>query len=64
MRRNVLDRLNKIHYTKSIQLLFNAEKLKNILDLLPYIPTVNRPFNENPRADSEASKAVDPEELD
>jgi hypothetical protein len=44
--------------------LVNAQKLKDILDLLPYIPAVNRPFNENVRADSEANKACDLEELD
>jgi hypothetical protein len=45
-------------------LLVNAEKLKDILDLLPYIPAVNCPFNENLRADSEANKVLGPEELD
>jgi hypothetical protein len=45
-------------------LLINAEKLKDILDLLPYIPAVNCSFNESLRADGEANKALDPEELD
>jgi hypothetical protein len=40
------------------------ESLKDILDLFCYIPEVNRPFNENLREDSEAKKALDPEELD
>jgi hypothetical protein len=44
-------------------LLVNAEKLKDILDLLPYIPAVNHSFNENLKADSEANKALDPEDL-
>jgi hypothetical protein len=44
-------------------LLVNAEKLKDILDLLPYIPEVNHLFNENLRADSEANKALGPEGL-
>jgi hypothetical protein len=34
------------------------------LDLLPYIPAVNHPFYKNLRSDSEANKALDPEELD
>jgi hypothetical protein len=42
-------------------LLVNAEKLKDILDLLPYIAAIKSPFNENLRTDSEA---LDPEELD
>jgi hypothetical protein len=56
--------------TKSIRqkysgsLLVNAQKLEDILDFLPCIPAVNRPFNENLRADREANKALDPEELD
>jgi hypothetical protein len=56
--------------TKSIRqkysgpLLVYAKKLRYILDLLPYIPAVNRTFNKNLTADSEANKALDPEELD
>jgi hypothetical protein len=34
------------------------------LDLLPYVPAVNHLFYENLRSDSEANKALDPEELD
>jgi hypothetical protein len=44
-------------------LLVNAEKLKDILDLLPYIPAVNHLFNENLKADNEANKALDPKDL-
>jgi hypothetical protein len=38
-------------------LLVYAEKLQQL-------PAVNRPINENLRADSEDNKALDPEELD
>jgi hypothetical protein len=61
----VVDRLNKNPIDKcSGPLLVNAQKLNGVLDLLPCIPGVNRPFNENVRADNEANKALDPEELD
>jgi hypothetical protein len=46
-RQSQQDPLEK-EYSES--LLVNAEKLKDILDLLPYIPAVNRLFNENLRA--------------
>jgi hypothetical protein len=49
-------------YSGSLQI--NAEKLKDILDLLLYIPAVNCSFNESLRADGEVNKALDPEELD
>jgi hypothetical protein len=55
---------NPLEKMYSGPLLVSAEKLKDILDLLPYIPAVNHPFHENLRADSEANKALDPEELD
>jgi hypothetical protein len=47
---------NPLDKKYSGSLLVNAEKLKDILDLLPYIPAVNHLFNENLRADSEANK--------
>jgi hypothetical protein len=39
----------KINFSKTCsgQLLGKAEKLKDILDLLPYIPAVNHPFYGN-----------------
>jgi hypothetical protein len=58
-----LSQQNPLDKKYSRPLLVNAEKLKDILDLLLYIPAVNHPFCENLRADSEVNKALDPEEL-